>query len=413
MSAIDEAPIVATRVEDVPVATRGRWLRIVRWVAIAVWAGVVIYRTATDGFAFNRELVLLYICTGLAAASIGQGRRMLYVIRDWLPFALVLVAYDLTRGAADFIGRPTMWHWQVNADRWLFFGTMPTVWLQEHIKLPNPPWWEVVLSTVYMSFFVLPYVVAGVLWLRDRDEWKAFVKLFVVLSFAALVIYALLPAAPPWAAARCTAADVEGGPSGPGCMFRSARGVPDGGLLGGMQTTQDGANGWIERIVGRGWGNLNLHTASALLDQGQASVNLVAAVPSLHAGMTLAISVFLWNRVSRGWRPVLGAYVIVMAFTLVYTAEHFVIDILLGWALAAVVMFAMEWSRRVGQDRRRKRRRFHRARPQFRDVIPACRSTHAVSKLITSWTGMGRRWSSWRELCAPPANGSTTDTPRR
>ena len=224
-----------------------------------------------------------------------------------------------------------------------FFGTMPTVWLQEHLKLPAPPWWEVVISCVYMSFFILPYVVAAVLWLRDRDEWKAFVKLFVVLSFAALVIYALLPAAPPWAAARCTAADVEGGPSGPGCMFRSARGVPDGGLLGAMQTTQDGANGWIERIVGRGWGKLNLHTASALLDQGKASVNLVAAVPSLHAGMTLAISVFLWHRVSRGRRPVLAAYVIVMAFTLVYTAEHFVIDILLGWALAAVVMFAMEW----------------------------------------------------------------------
>ena len=142
------------------------------------------------------------------------------------------------------------------------------------------------ISTVYMSFFILPYVVAGVLWLRNREEWKAFVKLFVGLSFAALVIYALLPAAPPWAAARCTAADVEGGPAGPRCMFRPARGVPDGGLLGAMQTTQDGANGWIERIVGRGWGKLNLHTASALIDQGQASVNLVAAIPSLHAGLT-------------------------------------------------------------------------------------------------------------------------------
>ena len=107
-----------------------------------------------------------------------------------------------------------------------------------------------------MSFFILPYVVAAVLWLRDRDEWKAFVRLFVGLSFAALVIYALLPAAPPWAAARCTAADVAGGPSGPRCMFRPARGVPDGGLLGAMQTTQDGANGWVERIVGRGWGKL-------------------------------------------------------------------------------------------------------------------------------------------------------------
>ena len=69
-----------------------------------MWAVVVVYRTVTDGFAFNRELLLLYICTGLAAASIGQGRRMLYVIRDWLPFALVLVAYDLSRGAATLIG---------------------------------------------------------------------------------------------------------------------------------------------------------------------------------------------------------------------------------------------------------------------------------------------------------------------
>jgi hypothetical protein len=315
----------------------------VRWAAIAVWAFVIIFRTVTEGFAFNRELLLLYVATGLLAASIGQGRRMLYVIRDWLPFALVLLAYDLSRGAADLVGRPTLWQWPADADRWLFSGTMPTVWLQERIKFPVAPWWEVVLSSVYMSFFILPYIVAGVLWLRNRDEWKAFVKLFVGLSFAGLVIYALVPAAPPWAAARCTGADVAGGPSGPRCMFKSARGVPDGGLLGALQTSQDGANAWVERIVGRGWGKLNLHTASALLDAGQASVNLVAAIPSLHAGMTLAIAAFLWNRVNRGWRVVLAAYVVVMAFTLVYTAEHYVIDILLGWALAGLVMGAMHW----------------------------------------------------------------------
>jgi hypothetical protein len=343
VSAIDDAPIAATRAYDDPVPTRGRRLKVLRWVAIAVWAFVVIYRTATDGFAFNRELLLLYIATGLLAASIGRGRRMLYVIRDWLPFALVLLAYDLSRGAADLVGRPTLWQWPADADRWLFSGTMPTVWLQERIKLPAAPWWEVVLSTVYMSFFILPYIVAGVLWLRNREEWKSFVKLFVGLSFAGLVIYTLVPAAPPWAAARCTGADVDGGPSGPRCMFKSARGVPDGGLLGAMQTSQDGANDWVERIVGRGWGKLNLHTASALLDAGQASVNLVAAIPSLHAGMTLAIAAFLWKRVHRGWRPLLAAYVLVMAFTLVYTAEHYVIDILLGWALAVLVLGAMHW----------------------------------------------------------------------
>jgi hypothetical protein len=342
VSALDQSSIALTHVEDALLPNRrGTLLRIARWAAIVIWATVVIWRTITDGFAFNRELLLVYICTGLAAASIGQGRRMLYVIRDWLPFALLLIAYDLSRGAATLIGRPTMWHWQVDADRWLFFGTVPTVWLQERLKLPSPPWWEIVISTVYMSFFILPYVVAAVLWLRDREEWKAFVRLFVGLSFAALIVYALLPAAPPWAAARCTAADVTGGPSGPRCMFRSARGVPDGGLLGGMQTSHDGANAWVERIVARGWGKLNLHSATALIDQGQASVNLVAAIPSLHAGMTAAVAAFLWRRVNRGWRLVLVGYVLIMAFTLVYTAEHYVTDILLGWAFAAVVLFAI------------------------------------------------------------------------
>lgn len=340
MSAVDDSPIALVRLQDAD-QTRDRRLTIARRVVVATWAAIVVYRTVTTGFAFNRELLLLYICTGLLAASIGQSRRMLFVIRDWLPFALVLVAYDLSRGAATLIGRPTMWHWQADADRWLFFGTVPTVWLQERLKLPFPPWWEIVISTVYMSFFILPYVVAAVLWLRDREEWKAFVRLFVGLSFTALIIYALMPAAPPWAAARCTAADVDGGPSGPGCMFGPARGVPDGGLLGAMQTTQDGANPWIERIVGRGWGKLNLQTASALIDQGQASVNLVAAVPSLHAGLTAAVAAFLWTRVQRKWRPLLVAYVLVMAFTLVYTAEHYVVDILLGWALAAVVVFGV------------------------------------------------------------------------
>ncbi len=353
MAAIDQTSIGLVDAVDRD-ALRARRLKVVRWLAIASWAGIVVYRTATDGFAFNRELLLLYIATGLLAASIGQGRRMFYVLRDWLPFALVLIAYDLSRGAATLIGRPTLWHWQADLDRSMFFGTMPTVWLQEHLKLPQPPWWEVVISTVYMSFFILPYVVAGVLWLRNRDEWKAFVRLFVGLSFAALVIYALVPAAPPWAAARCSADDVAGGPSGPRCMFRSARMNPDGGLLGAMQTSQDGAHDWIERTVGRGWGKLNLHSATALLDQGQASVNLVAAIPSLHAGMSLAIAAFLWRRVHRGWKPVLVAYVLIMAFTLVYTAEHYVIDILLGWVFAVVLMVGLHrfdrWRSRSSRD---------------------------------------------------------------
>jgi hypothetical protein len=209
----------------------------------------------------------------------------------------------------------------------------------------------VIISGVYMSFFVLPYVVAGVLWLRNRSDWAAFVRRFVALSFAALAVYIVLPAAPPWAAARCTRSDIVGGPSGPHCMYRGAAGVADGGLLGAMHTSRPGANQFVERISTRGWGTLHLQSAGSLVDSGQASVNLVAAIPSLHAALTAMISIFLWRRVRRGWRPVLVAYPLAMAFALVYSAEHFVVDILLGWGLAATVSLVFGlldswWSRR-------------------------------------------------------------------
>jgi hypothetical protein len=324
-----------------PRETRERWLTFARRMAVTIWALVVVYRSLTDGLAFNRELLLLYIATGLIAASIGRGHQVLAVMRDWLPFALVLLVYDLSRGAAALLGAPTLWHFQPQADRWLFFGTVPTVWLQERIKMPQPPWWEVIISGIYMSFFVLPYVVAGVLWLRSRSDWAAFVRRFVALSFAALVVYIVLPAAPPWAAARCTSADVEGDPSYPHCMFSSPAQLPDGGLLGAMHRSQPGAQQFVERISTRGWGTLHLQSAGALVNSGQASVNLVAAIPSLHAAVTAMTSVFLWRLVKARWHPLLVAYPLAMAFVLVYSAEHFVVDILLGWALALIVVLSI------------------------------------------------------------------------
>jgi hypothetical protein len=321
--------------------TRDRWLSYARRVAVTTWAVVVVYRTVNDGLAFNRELVLLYIATGLIAASIGRGRKVFAVVCDWLPFALFLLLYDLSRGATALLGAPTLWTFQPEADRWLFFGTVPTVWLQERIKMPQPPWWEVVISSIYMSFFILPYVVAGVLWLRNRSDWAAFVRRFVALSFAALIVYVLLPAAPPWAEARCTPADIVGGPSNPRCMFRSPAGVHDGGLLGAMHRSQPGAHLFVERISTRGYGALHLQSAGALVNSQQFSVNLVAAIPSLHAALTAMISVFLWRRVKARWRPLLVAYPLAMAFVLVYSAEHFVVDILLGWAFAAIVLLVI------------------------------------------------------------------------
>src|ERR1700753_1716209 len=111
-------------------------------------------------------------------------------------------------------------------------------------------------------------------------------------------------------------------------MYRSAAGVPDGGLLGAMHMSQPGAHQFVARISNRGWGTVHLQSAGAVGNSGQASVNLVAAIPSLHAALTAMISIFLWRRVRRGWRPLLVGYPLAMAFLSVCSAQDFVLDIL-------------------------------------------------------------------------------------
>ena len=49
------------------------------------------------------------------------------------------------------------------------------------------------------------------------------------------------------------------------------------------------------------------------------------------------IALFFW-RTSRWWtRLVLAVYPLLMAFSLVFGAEHYVVDILLGWVYAVLV----------------------------------------------------------------------------
>ena len=214
---------------------------------------------------------------------------MLYVIRDWLPFALVLIAYDLSRGAADPDRAPdavALAGRRGSLDVLRDDADGVAAGAAEAARSRRGGRWSSAASTCRSSSCRTWW--PGRCGCATARNGRRSSGCSSGLSFAGLVIYALLPAAPlgrrPLHAGRCRRRPRPD----PRCMFRPARGVPDGGLLGAMQSTQDGANDWIERIVGRGWGKLNLHSATALLDQGQASVNLVAAIPSLHAGMTAA-----------------------------------------------------------------------------------------------------------------------------
>jgi hypothetical protein len=370
----------------------GQILRGARWAAVILWIVYWLHRCVDWSnlppgghgtwltLPFDREGLLLLIASGLVAVSVGRHPIwLLWVALDFLPFALVLVAYDYLRGLSYQLGMPTWWHPQVDIDRALFFGRSPTVWLQEHLKHPDVRWYDVVVCLCYCSFFFLPYVMAGVMWLRSRKDFYRWSLRFVSLSFVAFALFAIIPAAPPWAAARCTSAQVASHPNNPLCMYYGNPAA--GGLLGKFTTVQPGANPWVERISTRGFFELHLGVAKSLIDKGQGVADSVAAIPSLHLGGTVLFVIFMWPRVSKWWKPLLAAYPFVMTFSLVYSGEHYLTDCIAG----ALCAFGINYlANRIERWRMRTRA------PDTLDTPPEpsretpCPPTHSVPETTPS-----------------------------
>lgn len=326
------------RTDWVPVdTTLGQILRGVRRAAIGLFLVILGYNWHKHGVPFDRTGLLLWIGIGLAVACIGRHPVwLLWVAADFLPLAAVLIAYDRLRGWSYTAGMPTWWHPQINVDKALFLGHEPTVWLQERIKYPQARWWDVAVCICYFTFFFLPYLTAGVMWLRSRADFYRWTGRFVGLSFVGFALFVLIPSAPPWAAARCTSAEVAGRPYNPFCMGDSHRYVP-GNLLGTYHGHVSGQHEYVELTTTRAFYKLHLSVADRLVEHGRGWGNSVAAVPSLHVGGTVLFVLFMWNRLNKWWRPLLVAYPIVMQFSLTYGGDHYVADGIAGGLCAWLV----------------------------------------------------------------------------
>ncbi len=292
---------------------------LVRRCALVLYLVSLVAWSARYGIPVQRELVIAWTCGALACNSIGRHpREILQIVLDWLPIVAVLWAYDLTRGAADSLGIGVNVTPMIDVDRFLFFGETPTEWLQARLHEPGVVnWWDVAFTVVYTSYFIVPFALAGVLWVRDRLGFLRFTKRLVTLALAGLATYIAFPAAPPWMAAEM-------------------------GLLDG-----------VYRTTSEGWAVLGVGTAG-LFSKGQSSANLVAAVPSLHVAFTALVAMFLWGRVRPRLRPLLTLYPLAMGLTLMATGEHYFFDVLLGWIYAGAVMVAWAWwERRAEKPSRR------------------------------------------------------------
>jgi hypothetical protein len=260
---------------------------------------------ATDGLSFTTDRYLLVLL--VPALMLRRARRYLL---DFIPFAVLMLTYQECRGLAHTLRPHPYFLPQLDADKFLFGGHVPTVALQDWLWTGHLRAFDNLVVNVTDIHFIVPPALAFVLWVKRRALFYRFTATLLTLSFAGAFTFLLFPAAPPWAAAR-------------------------DGLLPDS----------VHRIGHAG--HSSAHHSFLQLGKYLAS-NPYAAVPSLHGGYAflafLFVAVLAWKTRWRWWAIGIGIlYPLAQSFAAVYTANHYVVDLLLGFAYATAALFGVRW----------------------------------------------------------------------
>jgi membrane-associated phospholipid phosphatase len=100
----------------------------------------------------------------------------------------------------------------------------------------------------------------------------------------------------------------------------------------------------VARITNRAFRSIGVERQTMVLG---GLANPTAAMPSLHAGIAFLVAFFAIWRLHAWWRWLLLAYPLAMSLALVYFAEHYVIDTIMGALAAGVAMGACAWWERT------------------------------------------------------------------
>ena len=248
-------------------------------------SGVMIWR----GISVSPDYLLLL----LVPVALLSGRFVGFV-RDWVPFIALFLGYEALRGISRDSGLPVHYGEVIRADRVLSGGADPTQWLQG--QLGSVRWLAVACTVVYFCHFLIPVAVGMVLWLVDRVQFLRYTVALLAMSFAAFVVFLLIPVAPPWL-------------------------TDQHGLLPGVHSLID-----LPSAVSPYYNHLN--------------PDPVAAFPSLHAAYPLLGALALWPVTRRGAGLAL-AWSAAVWFSVVYLGQHYVTDILGGIVFAAGAWLAV------------------------------------------------------------------------
>jgi hypothetical protein len=248
------------------------------------------------------------------AIVMGVGRRYVY---DFVPFATLIVLYAALRGYAHILHPVPYYMPQLRLEKFFFFGHVPAVDLQHWFWAGHNRLHDSIVLFVTRIHAIVPTTFAFLLWLKRRALFYRFAVTILTLSYASALTFWLFPAAPPWAAAQA--------------------GLIDAVKIGGTHAA----------------------TSSVPTSASDGSVyalihgNPYAAIPSLHGGYAFLVFLFVatlaWHSKRRWLVAVAALYPIAQIFAVIYTGNHYVVDIAIGCAYAAAALFGVRWGwRRLG-----------------------------------------------------------------
>jgi len=326
MSVVAEQPTITRRLPlgtVVPVD----YLAWVRRTTTTIFCIYAVVWTKQNGILWDRLSVARAIAVFLVCAFIGRPLRQWGILAiDLMLYCVMWFLYETTRGAADGkifgIRFPLQVQAPRNIDRALFLGHDPNVVLQQHFWKSTVHWWDKVASLTYFTHFIFVPIVMGILWVVSHRQWARFMKRFATVLGVACLMFILVPTIPPWMAAK------------------NYHLLPP-----------------LTRSAGRGFIAVGLRAAANSWKNALDWGNAVAAMPSLHASFALIVPAFFLPWIKPKWlKAVVLLFPVMMLTSLVYLAEHWVIDGLIGWAIVGGSFWFWNW-----QEARRRRVRAERS----------------------------------------------------
>ncbi len=216
----------------------------------------------------------------------------IYFLQMWAYYA----HYDMPDDDPQALLRRTRVDYPIRVDRAIGAGTPPTIRLQRALGKPGRiAAHDLALSAIHWAWFVVPHGTVIYLLLRHPERFPRGAALTAATFDGGLLVYWAVPTAPPWWAAQT------------GRMEPVRRIMVEAG----------------ERVWGRVW--------RPLYDSLEG--NPFAAMPSLHFG-TSVMAARVLSEVGRGPGALGWTYALTLGFGLVYLGEHYVVDLIAGYALA-------------------------------------------------------------------------------